>query len=87
MTSESFRQGVQKWGRVILGDRDAIDRYERAGSRTTDSVWEQALALVTIEAHALPQEVGAPFSILTIDAAGANWSIGGCCPAACSVTK
>ena len=25
--SESFRKGKQKWGRVILGERDAIDRY------------------------------------------------------------
>jgi hypothetical protein len=88
VTSESFRQGRQKSGRVILGERDAIDRYERgAGSRVTDSVWEQALSLVTIEAHALPQEVGAPFSILTIDAAGGNWSIGGCCSEACSANK
>jgi hypothetical protein len=83
--SESFRKGRQQWGRVILGERDAIDRYERGGaSKMSDSVQEQSLSLVKIEARSLPQEVGAPFSTLTIEAVGENWTNPGCCPAACS---
>ncbi|MGA3189573.1 MAG: hypothetical protein ABSF22_20905 [Bryobacteraceae bacterium] len=83
--SESFRKGKQKWGRVILGERDAIDRYEHgAASTMTDSMQAQALSLVKIEARALPQEVGAPFSTLTIDEAGEQWTNPGCCPSACS---
>jgi hypothetical protein len=81
--SESFRKGKQKWGRVILGERDAIDRYEHgSASKMSASIQEQAL--VKIEARALPQEVGAPFSTLTIDDAGEKWINGGCCPASCS---
>jgi hypothetical protein len=83
--SESFRRGKQKWGRVILGDRDAIDRYERgAASTMTANIQEQALSLVRIEARAVPQEVGAPFSTLTIEANGERWTNPGCCPASCS---
>jgi hypothetical protein len=83
--SESFRRGRQKWGRVILGERDAIDRYERgAASTMTASIQEQALSLVRVEARALPQEVAAPFSTLTIEAAGEHWTNPGCCPASCS---
>jgi hypothetical protein len=83
--SESFRQGKQKWGRVILGERDAIDRHERgAESTVTESIQEQALSLVRIEAHALPQEVGAPFSTLTIYEKGEEWVNPGCCPASCA---
>jgi len=83
--SESFRRGKQKWGRVILGERDAIDRYEHGSASTmTDSIQEQALSLVRVEARALPQEVGAPFSTLTIEAAGEHWINPGCCPASCS---
>jgi hypothetical protein len=83
--SESFRKGKQKWGRVILGERDAIDRYEHgAASKMSDSIQEQAVSLVKIEARALPQEVGAPYSTLTIEAAGEKWTNPGCCPAACS---
>jgi hypothetical protein len=83
--SESFRLGKQSWGRVILGDRDAIDRYERgAPSTMTGSIQEQALSLVRVEARADPQEVGPPFSTLTIEAAGEHWINPGCCPNACS---
>ena len=83
--SESFRRGKQEWGRVILGDRDAIDRYERGSASTiTGSIQEQALSLVRIEARAVPQEVGAPFSTLTIEANGEQWTNPGCCPASCS---
>jgi hypothetical protein len=83
--SESFRRGKQKWGRVILGERDAIDRYERnAESTMTKNIQEQATSLVKIEARALPQEVGAPFSTLIIEADGEEWINPGCCPASCS---
>jgi len=82
--SESFRRGKQKWGRVILGDRDAIDRYERGSASTmTGTIQEQALALVRIEARAVPQEVGAPFSAVTIEASGEQWINPGCCPTSC----
>jgi len=84
MQSESFRRGKQNWGRVILGDRDAIDRYERSSaSTTTSSIQEQALSLVRIEARAVHQEVGAPFSTLTIETTGEHWINPGCCPASC----
>lgn len=83
--SESFRQGRQTWGRVILGDRDEIDRYERASASTmSGSIQEQALSLVRVEARARPQEVGAPFSTLAIVAAGEHWVNAGCCPSSCS---
>jgi hypothetical protein len=82
--SESFRRGKQQWGRVILGDRDAIDRYERgSASSMTGTIQEQALALVRIEAHAVPREVGAPFSAVTIEESGEQWINPGCCPASC----
>jgi hypothetical protein len=82
--SESFRKGKQKWGRVILGEREAIDRYEHgAASTMTDSIQEQALSLVRVEARADPQEVGGPFSTLTIEAAGEHWINPGCCPNSC----
>jgi hypothetical protein len=83
--SESFRPGRQTWGRVILGERGAIDRYE-AGSPSTmsTSIQEQALTLVRVEAEALPQEVGAPFSVLAIGTTGEHWINPGCCPASCS---
>ena len=89
MKSESFRRGKQKWGRVILGDRDAIDRYERGSASTTQStmagtIQEQALSLVRIEARAVPNEVGAPFSAVTIEASGEQWINPGCCPSSCS---
>lgn len=85
MKSESFRRGKQKWGRVILGDRDAIDGYERgSGSTMTGTIQEQALSLVRIEARAVPNEVGAPFSAVTIEASGEQWINPGCCPASCS---
>lgn len=85
MRSESFRRGRQNWGRVILGDRDAIDRYERgAASTVTRSVQEQVLSLVRMEARAVPQEVGAPFSAVTIEASGEQWINPGCCPSSCS---
>ncbi len=86
--SESFRKGRQKWGRVILGERDAIDRYEYGAESTmTANIQEQALSLVRIEARSLPNEVGAPFSTLTIETAGEKWTNPGCCPAACSGVK
>jgi hypothetical protein len=85
MTSESFREGRQTWGRVILGDRDAIDQYERdAASTMSGSIQEQALSLVRVEARARPQEVGAPFSTLAIVAAGAHWVNPGYCSSASS---
>jgi hypothetical protein len=85
INSQSFREGKQNWGRVILGDREAIDRYEReSASKATTSISEQALSLVKIEARAMPQEVGGPFSTLTIEAAGDHWINPGCCPASCS---
>lgn len=85
MRSESYCRGKQKWGRVILGDRDAIDRYERASASTiSGSIQEQALSLVRIEARAAPQEVGAPFSTLTIEPSGEHWINPGCCPSSCS---
>lgn len=83
--SESFRRGRQKWGRVILGERGAIDRYEaEAASTVTNTIQDQALSLVRVEARALPQEVGAPFSTLAIVTAGEHWIIPGCCPSSCS---
>ena len=83
--SESFRRGKQNWGRVILGDRNAIDLYERqAPSTVSNTLQEQALSLVKIEARAMPQEVGAPFSALTIEASGEEWTNPGCCPSSCS---
>jgi len=82
---ESFRRGRQTWGRVILGERGAIDRYEAASPSTvSNSIQDQALSLVRVEAGALPQEVGAPFSVLAIGAAGEHWINPGCCPASCS---
>jgi hypothetical protein len=82
--SESFRQGKRTWGRVILGERGAIDQYERnALSTVTQGIQEQALSLVRVEARALPQTIGAPFSVLTIGAAGARWINPGCCPSSC----
>jgi hypothetical protein len=85
MKSESFRRGKQKWGRVILGDRDAIDRYERGSASTmAGTIQEQALSLVRIEARAVPNEVGAPFSVVTIEASGEQWINPGCCPSSCS---
>jgi hypothetical protein len=83
--TESFRRGKQTWGRVILGERDAIDRYEAAAPSTvSNSIQEQALRLVRVEAGALPQEVGAPFSVLAIGTSGEHWINPGCCPASCS---
>jgi hypothetical protein len=83
--SESFRRGRQTWGRVILGERDAIDRYEASSPSTmTSSIQDQVLRLVRVEAGALPQEVGAPFSVLAIGTAGEHWINPGCCPASCS---
>src|SRR5580698_6466 len=86
--SESFRKGKQKWGRVILGERDAIDRYEHGSESTmTDTIDQQALSLVKVEARALPQEVGPPYSELTIEASGEKWTNPGCCPASCPGMK
>jgi hypothetical protein len=83
--SESFRRGRQNWGRVILGERGAIDRYERGSASTmSQGVQEQALSLVRVEAQALPQEIGAPFSVLTIGPSGERWINPGCCPSSCS---
>jgi len=83
--TESFRRGRQRWGRVILGERGAIDRYERASaSSMSQGIQEQALSLVRVEAWALPQEIGAPFSVLTIGPSGERWINPGCCPASCS---
>jgi hypothetical protein len=84
--TESFRKGKQKSGQVILGERDAIDRSAH-GAKMPDNIQDQALALVKIEARALPQEVGAPFSTLTIEKSGEKWINPGCCPAACSTAK
>ena len=83
--TESFRRGKQTWGRVILGERGAIDRYEAATPSTmSSSIQDQVLRLVRVEAGALPQEVGAPFSVLAIGEAGEHWINPGCCPASCS---
>lgn len=82
--SESFRKGKVRSGRVILGERDAIDRYERGATSVTGDLQDQAVALVRIESRALPQEVGAPFSSLTIEPGGEHWVNPGCCPASCS---
>jgi hypothetical protein len=83
--SESFRRGRQTWGRVILGDRVAIDRYEAESPSTmSSSIQDQVLKLVRVEAGARPQEVGAPFSVLAIGTAGEHWVNPGCCPSACS---
>jgi hypothetical protein len=84
--TESFRKGKQTSGQVILGERDAIDR-SAPGAKMPDNIEDQALALVKIEARALPQEVGAPFSTLTIEGSGEKWTNPGCCPAACSGVK
>lgn len=83
--TESFRRGRQTWGRVILGERGAIDRYEADSPSTlSSSIQDQVLRLVRVEAGALPQEVGAPFSVLAIGTAGEHWINPGCCPASCS---
>lgn len=83
--AESYHKGRQKWGRVILGERDAIDRYERNNESTMSaSIQDQAISLVKIEARALPQEVGAPISTLVIEAASERWINPGCCPASCA---
>jgi hypothetical protein len=83
--SESFRKGRQTSGRVILGDRDAIDRQERAApAGINGGIQEQALSLVRIEARAAPQDVGAPFSTLIIEPSGERWINPGCCPSSCS---
>jgi hypothetical protein len=83
--TESFRRGRQTWGRVILGERGAIDRYEATSPSTmSSSIQDQVLRLVRVEAGALPQEVGAPFSVLAIGTAGEHWINPGCCPNACS---
>lgn len=83
--TESFRRGRQTWGRVILGERGAIDRYEAASPSTmARSVQDQVLTLVRVEAGALPKEVGPPFSVLAIGTAGEHWINPGCCPASCS---
>jgi hypothetical protein len=83
--SESFRRGRRTWGRVILGERGAIDRYERgAGSTVSQGIQERALSLVRVEARARPQAIGAPFSVLTIGPAGERWINPGCCPSSCS---
>ncbi len=77
---ESFRRGAGTWGRVILGDREAIDRYEQGASPMTNiSLQDQTQTLVRIEAWARPQEVGPPFSTLTIDASGDHWVAPGIC--------
>ena len=81
--SESFRRGRQKWGRVILGERDAIDQFERGAASTMTDSLQEALALVRVEARALPREVAAPFSTLVIEPGGEHWVNGGCCPASC----
>ncbi len=82
--SESFRRGKQTWGRVILGERGAIDRYERsAASTVTQGIQEQALSLVRVEARDRPQEIAAPFSVLTISDSGERWINPGCCPSSC----
>jgi hypothetical protein len=83
ISSESFRKGRQTYGRVILGDRDAIDRYERGAVTSNGSIQDMALSLVKIEARAAPQEVGGPVSTLTIDRTGERWTNPGCCPSAC----
>ena len=83
--AESFRRGRQTWGRVILGERDAIDRYEAESPSTmATSIQDQVLRLVRVEAGALPQEVGAPFSVLAIGTEGEHWINPGCCPSSCS---
>lgn len=83
--TESFRRGRQQWGRVILGDRDAIDRYEHgAASTMSENLEQQAVSLVKIEARAVPQEVGAPFSTLSIEAKSERWINPGCCQSSCS---
>ena len=83
--TESFRRGRQTWGRVILGERGAIDRYEASSPSTmATSIQDEVLRLVRVEAGALPQEVGAPFSVLAIGAAGEHWINPGCCPSTCS---
>jgi hypothetical protein len=83
--TESFRRGTRTWGRVILGERGAIDRYEASSPSTmSSSIQDQVLRLVRVEAGALPQEVGAPFSVLAIGTAGEHWINPGCCPASCS---
>jgi hypothetical protein len=83
--TESFRRGKQTWGRVILGERGAIDRYEASSPSTvSSSIQDQVLTLLRVEAGAMPQEVGAPFSVLAIGTAGEHWINPGCCPATCS---
>jgi hypothetical protein len=83
--SESFRKGLKRSGRVILGERDAIDRYERGVPAAIGTDLQGlSLRLVKIEARARPQEVGSPFSTLTIDASGERWTNPGCCPSSCS---
>lgn len=79
--SESFRKSKSAAeGRVILGDRGAIDRFEKTHSANPgDSPEEEALALVKIEARAAPKDVGPPFSTLVIDAEGDRWPDPGCC--------
>jgi hypothetical protein len=85
VTTESFRRGSQTWGRVILGERGAIDKYEANSPSTVKrSIQDQVLTLVRVEARAQPQEVGAPFSVLAIGTTGEHWINPGCCPASCS---
>jgi hypothetical protein len=73
--AESFRKARRSHGRVILGDRDAIDEYER----THPTSEEDALTLVKLQARATPRDVGPPFSLLVIDAIGDRWIEPGCC--------
>jgi hypothetical protein len=85
MQTESFRRGRQSWGRVILGEHAAIDRYEATSPSTESrSIQDQVLTLVRLEARDEPDAVGAPFSVLAIGASGDHWVNPGCCPSACS---
>jgi hypothetical protein len=72
--------------RVILslGQHKDIDEFER-GNRTflkNHSDQDAARKLVEVEEKAVPEWVGGPIDVLTLDASGAHWRESGTCAAA-----
>jgi hypothetical protein len=83
VSSTPYRRGMTRSTRIILGYRNAIDRFERATASSNSTLEAEASSLVRVEEGAAPGEVGGTVSTLTIQPSGERWAHPGCCPASC----
>jgi hypothetical protein len=83
VTSTPYRRGTARPARIILGDRDAIDRFEKTTSFSNSNLEAEASSLVRVEEGAAPGDVGGTISTLTLQPSGERWANPGCCPASC----